>query len=163
MFNTEEEWINRTVDTSLDDTESTNTAKIFDADSIDALPLSEEYIGDEEDSIIYCDLLSNDLEKSNALVDAFTVVFIFCLFFVELALTILYVLSANTDFQSQIIAHGICKNFSTWQFMEDMFRKLHDIMIVFQRICETLLHINISLRCKIIYFHKNIHLLVFRT
>ena len=45
-----------------------------------------------------------------------------CLFFVELALTLLYVLSANTDYQSQIIAHGICKNFSTWQFMENMTR-----------------------------------------
>ena len=113
--------MNRTLNTSLDDTESINTVKIFDADSIDALLFSEEFIGDEEDdSIISEDLLSNDLEKSNAIVAAFTVVFIFCLFFVELALTILYMLSANTDFQSQIIAHGICKNFSTWQFMENM-------------------------------------------
>ena len=121
MSNTEEEWMNRTLDTSLDDTESINTVKIFDADSIDALLFSEEFIGDEEDdSNISEDLHSNDLEKSNAIVAAFTVVFIFCLFFVELALTILYVLSANTDFQSQIIAHGICKNFSMWQFMENM-------------------------------------------
>ena len=76
MSNTEEEWMNRTLDTSLEDTESIDTAKIF----------------------------------------------IFCLFFVELALTILYMLSANTVYQSQIIAHGICKNFSTWQFMENMTR-----------------------------------------
>lgn len=38
MSNTEEEWMNRTLDTSLDDSESINTVKIFDADSIDALP-----------------------------------------------------------------------------------------------------------------------------
>ena len=36
MSNTEEEWMNRTLDTSLDDTESINTVKIFDADSIDS-------------------------------------------------------------------------------------------------------------------------------
>ena len=81
MSNTEEEWMNRTLDTSLDDTESINTVKIFDADSIDDLPsMSEEYIGDEEDdSIISEDLLSNDLEKTNACVAAFTIVFIFYL------------------------------------------------------------------------------------
>ena len=90
MSNTEEEWMNRTLDTSLDDTESINSVKIFDADSIDALTSSsEDYIGDnEDDSIISEEVFSNDLEKSNAIVAAFTVVLIFCLFFVELALTI---------------------------------------------------------------------------
>ena len=45
MSNTEEEWMNRTLDTSLGDMESINTVKLVYADSVDALPsMSEEYI-----------------------------------------------------------------------------------------------------------------------
>ena len=116
----EEDWNNTTIETSLDETESVN---VINDDSIDCFPsLDEEFIeNDETDSTISDEVLINDLEKSNATVAAFTVVIIFCLFFLELVFTLLYMLSVNSvNFQGQIIAHGICKNSYGWEFIMNL-------------------------------------------
>ena len=94
----EKEWMNTIIDTYLDGEE---------ASTKDSSSKSGE-------------VLSNDLEKMNASVAAFIVVFLFGLFFVEAAATILYMIYTNADHQSQMIAQGLCKNFPTWQFMENM-------------------------------------------
>ena len=116
----EGEWNDTTIETSLDDTDSIN---VINDDSIGYFPsLDEESIENEEtDSTISDDVLINDLEKSNATFAAFTVVIIFSLFFLELAFTLLYMLSVNSvNFQGQIIAHDICKNSYGWEFIVNM-------------------------------------------
>ena len=124
MSTSAKDWINNTIETSLDESES---IKIFNDSSVDETDidvyssiLEDKNYFEDCDSIFSEDVLSNDLEKSNAKVAAFTVVIIFFLFFVEMVVTILYMISANSDFQSQMIAHRLCKNFPGWMFLENM-------------------------------------------
>ena len=75
---------------------------------------------DSDDDSITSDGPSDDLEKTNAVCAAFTVVFLIILYFFELILMFAYLLSSSTDTQGQMIAQGLCKNFPSWQFMENM-------------------------------------------
>ena len=74
---------------------------------------------DSEESI-NTEVLSNDLEKNNACCAAFTVVFLIILYFFEFFLMCLYLIFSDRQKQGQMIAQGLCKNFPTWQFMENM-------------------------------------------
>ena len=121
MTNNEDDWINSTIDTSLAETESLTTQVIQnDTLSVEAFSSFDEDEIEENDSILSDDVLSNDLEKTNAVLAAFAVVFLFGLFFVELACTLLFMIYASGDVQNRIIAHGLCKNFPHWQFVENM-------------------------------------------
>ena len=61
----------------------------------------------DRDSMISEELFINDLEKTNAVVAAFTVVGIFSLFFIEIGLTLVFmVIITNGDQLNERIAHS---------------------------------------------------------
>ena len=74
----------------------------------------------DSEETIHSEVLSNDLEKNNACCAAFTVVFLIILYFFEFFLMCVYMISSDRHNQGQMIAQGLCKNFPTWQFMENM-------------------------------------------
>ena len=62
---------------------------------------------DTGDSDVSDDLLSNDLEKTNAVVAAFTVVIIFTLFFLEIGATFVFmIIVTHGGQQDMLIAHS---------------------------------------------------------
>ena len=67
----------------------------------------EEKHEDAEGESITSEIPINDLEKSNAVVAAFTVVGIFGLFFIEIAFTVIFmVIITNGDQLNERIAHS---------------------------------------------------------
>ena len=117
------EWFNTTVETDLDINLCEDSDSCFDNDP-DFLEIVEdqesfyvEFYGalmvlkeDEEDigdSDVSDDLLSNDLEKTNAVVAAFTVVIIFTLFFLEIGATFVFmIIVTHGGQQDMLIAHS---------------------------------------------------------
>ena len=80
---------------------------------------SELESDDSEDSL-QSYALSYDLEKSNAVCAAFTVVFLIILYFFEFLLMCIYLISsAGQNYQGQVIAHQLCSNFPNWRFVEN--------------------------------------------
>ena len=66
----------------------------------------KEEVGDGESMTSHV-VHTNDLEKSNAVVAAFTVVGIFSLFFIEIGLTVVFmIIISNGDQLNQRIAHS---------------------------------------------------------
>ena len=120
MNSVDEDEADQTLETSLSENEGFHPLDKIKFDSVDvpSIILDSEAV-DDMDSIISEDVLSNDLEKSNATIAAFTVVFIFCLFFLELLIGIIFMFSSNSSQQNQVIAHRLCKNFSRWKFIEN--------------------------------------------
>ena len=49
------------------------------------------------------------MEKTNAVVAAFTVTGLFSLLFIEMVATVMIMFQANTDYPNIRIAHNICK------------------------------------------------------
>ena len=67
----------------------------------------ERHVERDRESITSVEVPINDLEKSNAVVAAFTVVGIFSLFFIEIGLTVVFmVIITNGDQLNERIAHS---------------------------------------------------------
>ena len=67
----------------------------------------ERHMERDRESITSVEIPINDLEKSNAVVAAFTVVGIFSLFFIEIGLTVVFmVIITNGDQLNERIAHS---------------------------------------------------------
>ena len=67
----------------------------------------ERHVERDRESITFVEVPINDLEKSNAVVAAFTVVGIFSLFFIEIGLTVVFmVIITNGDQLNERIARS---------------------------------------------------------
>ena len=91
--------------------------------------------GGDGESMTSDEVHINDLEKSNAVVAAFTVVGIFSLFFIEIAFTVVFmVIITNGDKLNERIAHSefiirrriignivaeLCSGFPQWRMIEN--------------------------------------------
>ena len=126
--NSSTEWFNTTVETYLDEKNSSCPE--------DNLSSNDDDPEDDNDSLMSEDVLADDLEKTNAVVAAFTVVIIFTLFFIEVGFTLIFmIIITHEGQQNMLIAHGeiidkvvdnstdsklgLCSQFPQWKMIEN--------------------------------------------